>query len=259
MPYASNDGVRIHYHVAGDEARPPLVLQHGFSGSLHDLEEAGYVAALSASYRLILIDARGHGASDKPHDPDAYRPATMVADVVAVLDALGIDRAHYLGYSMGGRIGFGLAARAPGRCRSLLLGGASAGETDPATPDPFIPVLRRGPQAFADFWGERISPAWRERIRRNDTEALIACRSVRERHGHAAALPGLAVPTLLYCGDGDPLHDEMRATADGMPRACFTSLPGLDHLGAYLGAAQVVPPILTFLAEVDERGERDHP
>jgi pimeloyl-ACP methyl ester carboxylesterase len=70
MPYAHNAGVRIHSQVEGEGC--PLVLQHGFSESVVDWYESGYVDALSRDYRLILIDARGHGTSDKPHDPDAY-------------------------------------------------------------------------------------------------------------------------------------------------------------------------------------------
>jgi pimeloyl-ACP methyl ester carboxylesterase len=70
MPYADNGGVRIHYQVEGEG--PALVLQHGFTESTVDWYESGYVKALRTDYRLILVDARGHGASDKPHDPDAY-------------------------------------------------------------------------------------------------------------------------------------------------------------------------------------------
>src|SRR3984893_13969291 len=85
MPYADNGNVRIHYQVEGEG--PALVLQHGFTESVVDWYEAGYVEALRPDYRLILIDARGHGASDKPHDPDAYVLNRRVSDVVAVLDA----------------------------------------------------------------------------------------------------------------------------------------------------------------------------
>ena len=81
MPYACNGSVRIHYQVEG--RGPALVLQHGFTESLVDWYEAGYVDALKPDYRLVLIDARGHGASDKPHDPDAYLLGERVADVVA--------------------------------------------------------------------------------------------------------------------------------------------------------------------------------
>ena len=120
MPYADNDGVQIHYRVEGEG--PPLVLQHGFSESVVDWYEAGYVDALRSDYRLILIDARGHGASDKAHDPDAYELERRVADVVAVLDGLAIEKAVFWGYSMGGWIGFGTAKYSQERFRALVIG-----------------------------------------------------------------------------------------------------------------------------------------
>src|SRR5262252_7442562 len=86
MPYVDNDGVRIHYEVEGKG--PSLVLQHGFTHSLRRWYLHGYVDALRNDYELILIDARGHGESDKPHDPHAYTLAARVRDVVAVVDDL---------------------------------------------------------------------------------------------------------------------------------------------------------------------------
>ena len=65
------------------------------------------------AFNAVLFDARGHGKSDKTHEPAAYELALMVGDMVAVLDALGIDQAHYWGYSMGGKIGLGLARHYP--------------------------------------------------------------------------------------------------------------------------------------------------
>jgi len=70
MPYANNRGVQIRYEVEG--AGPPLILQHGFTCSIEDWYEGGYVAVLKADHRLVLVDARGHGGSDKPRDSAAY-------------------------------------------------------------------------------------------------------------------------------------------------------------------------------------------
>jgi len=70
MPYATHGDLRIHYETDG--SGPPLVLQHGYTLSLKRWYALGYVDALRARYRLILVDARGHGESDKPHDPAAY-------------------------------------------------------------------------------------------------------------------------------------------------------------------------------------------
>jgi pimeloyl-ACP methyl ester carboxylesterase len=86
MPVADNDGVRIHYQIEGDG--PPLVILHGFSDSMETWYELGYVNALNKSHQLILVDARGHGASDKPHDTAAYAKELMAADFVAELREL---------------------------------------------------------------------------------------------------------------------------------------------------------------------------
>src|SRR5215475_10599773 len=102
MPYTENAGVRIHYAVEG--SGPELVLLHGFMGSVDDWIARGYVASLRSNYRLILIDSRGHGQSDKPHAEVSYALDRRVADVTAVLDVLSVKTAHFWGYSMGGYI-----------------------------------------------------------------------------------------------------------------------------------------------------------
>ena len=80
--------------------------------------------ALKGDYRLILVDARGHGQSDKPQDPSAYGLEKRVADVTSVVDAMGVAKAHFWGYSMGGWIGFGMAKYAPDRVDRLVIGGS---------------------------------------------------------------------------------------------------------------------------------------
>ena len=82
MPYAINSGVRIHYEVEGEG--PPLVLHHGLAGCGEDWRDFGLTAVLRRTHRLILIDGRAFGASDKPHDPHAYTVAARVGDVTAV-------------------------------------------------------------------------------------------------------------------------------------------------------------------------------
>ena len=121
MPYATNQGVRIHYEVEGEG--PPLVLQHGGLDCLESWYELGYVDALKTVYQLILIDARGHGASDKPHEAHAYGLHWVVDDIRTVLDERHLPKAHFWGYSMGAYIGFGLAKYIPERCLSLIIGG----------------------------------------------------------------------------------------------------------------------------------------
>lgn len=102
----------------------PVILHDGFADSVQDLREWALVDAIaSEGFRVILADHRGHGRSDKPHDPAAYAMLLRVADAVAILDRLGIERAHFVGRSWGGRLCFGIGEYAPGRVRSLVIGG----------------------------------------------------------------------------------------------------------------------------------------
>ena len=114
------DETRIRYRDDGGPGLPVLVLG-GFLDPIELVARTPVVAALPRdALRLIWVDHRGHGASDAPHEPEAYSIDLRVGDVVAVLDDLGIERAGILGISWGGRLGFGVADRAPRRVRSLV-------------------------------------------------------------------------------------------------------------------------------------------
>jgi pimeloyl-ACP methyl ester carboxylesterase len=248
MPYATNQGVRIYYHVEGDG--PPLVLLHGMtSNSAHMWGETGYIDALKPDYRLILIDARGHGASDKPHDRSAYTWPIPVQDVVAVLDHLAIDQAHVMGYSSGGGVCFGLAAYAPHRVTSLLIGGM------PAQADSFAPfhhVDGTDPDAFFAALeaklGVRLPPEARARMATNDLQALAA--AAQDRPSLEEVLPQMPMPCLLFVGEADPWYPLVRENATRIPRATFVSFPGLGHGQVYRRADLVLPHVTQFLRAV---------
>jgi pimeloyl-ACP methyl ester carboxylesterase len=181
VPYADNNGIRIRYEVDG--SGPPLVLHVGFAGWLENWADAGYVAALRETNRLVLLDPRGQGRSDGLPDPAAYAANNRVGDILAVLDAEGIDRAHFWGYSMGGHVGYALGRLAPGRVRSLILGGASpfAGYPRSAEGDAMMDSLRKGMAGLAAQWEAEfpdcwLSPGERERTLASDAKALVAAR-----------------------------------------------------------------------------------
>lgn len=258
MPYATNDDIRIHYELDG--TGPPLVLLHGFTPSLEIWYDFGWVQRLRDRYQLVLIDARGHGRSDKPHNADAYRFALMTSDVVAVLDQLGLEQAHVLGYSMGGRIALGLGVFHPGRVRSLLVGGASGHDRDPDAPDPlaerWIAAMRaHGIAGLEPDWdaayGSLMTPALKVRFLTNDPAAFSAYLSWRERVGLLDALPTVQCPCLLFCGTEDAAHERARDTATRLPNVRFVSLPGLDHMTAWGRVDVVLPHVVRFLAKVD--------
>ena len=256
MPYADNQGVHIHYRTEGEG--PPLVLQHWAAATLDNWYDFGYVAALKNDYRLVLLDARGHGGSDKPQAPEAYTLEKRVGDIVAVLDDLGIATAHYFGYSMGGWIGFGVARFAPERFRSLIIGGA-----DPYTRDAdgwrqFIRIaVEEGPEAFVATWEEEfgaLPPALRERMLAYDYETLLVV--AQDHESLEAVLPTMRMPCLLYSGEMDE-PEPVEECAKQIPNATFFTLPGLDHGGAIIRSELVVPHVKKFLAEVDRQAGAD--
>ncbi len=248
MPYVSSQGLRIHYQVEGKG--PALVLHHGFGDSLESWYELGYVDALKDEYRLILIDARGHGASDKPHEPEAYSYPNVTADIVAVLDALTTPKAHYFGFSMGGKNGFAVAAYAPDRLDSLIVLAASASAQAHGPLDLWIASLRQGPQAVVSVW-ERdasVSPALRQRLLSNDVEALIAQRiQQKDPLGFEDILPTLPIPCLLMVGEADTSYAVVQGCSRLIPNATFVSFPNLGHTGSFLNRAELVGHLREFL------------
>jgi len=247
MSFINNNGVRIHYQVEGEG--PPLVLYHGMSDSLVSWQEYGYAGPLKKDYQLILIDSRGHGDSDKPHNPDAYTLLLRVADVVAVLDELGIGKAHYLGYSLGGWIGLGLAKYAPERLQSLIVGGAQPyGHSFEA----FRQILKGGIEgwvAAAEQMAGPLPPERRQRLLSNDAQALLASVTY-DRPNIAEMLPSVALPCLLFAGEADPICDLVRQCASDLPNAVFVSLPGLNHFQTVSRSDLLLPHITSFLAGV---------
>ena len=233
MPFAANEGVRIHFDVEGDG--PPLVLLHGFGVSGDAWRTSGHVDALSSEFQVITMDVRGHGRSDKPHDPAAYSLPKRVLDVTSVLDTVGVETAYFLGYSLGGITGFGICTYAPQRLRSAIVLGAH-------------PYAERLPEDFEE-WGQRyIDCGAKSAIERREAEsgplnheqkaeleardwkalgaALVATKRVQ---GLNEGLSHGRIPYLLLCGTGDEDHDLARQAAGEFANVSFTSLEGLDH------------------------------
>ena len=173
IEYFEHDGLRLAYRQDGEG--DPILLIHGFaSSSLVNWVSPGWFRTLTeAGYRVIAIDNRGHGLSAKPHDADEYTPTKMAADAAALLDHLGIENAHVMGYSMGARISAFLALEHPERVHSAVFGGlgigmvTGAGDWEPIgeallVEDPTTITHPRG-QMFRKFadqtWSDRISLA----------------------------------------------------------------------------------------------------
>jgi pimeloyl-ACP methyl ester carboxylesterase len=255
MPDAMSRDVRIHYDVEGNG--PPLVLFHGLTGSGERWRDTGYVAGLSDGFRLVLIDAPGHGRSDKPHDPAAYGRLSQAANVLAVLDELSIDAAHFWGHSMGGDVALTLGRHYPERINALVITGYSpfAAEGEEASEmAAWAADLKGGMPNFVAGYERRhgaLPDDARRRWLENDGEALAACVAsmIEESDGSQVAdLPDIAAPVMFLVGSEEPFVDLARQAADRLPNGTFVPLPGLDHVQTFFRSDVLLPHVKRFLA-----------
>jgi pimeloyl-ACP methyl ester carboxylesterase len=231
--FTSFDGVGIAYAVAGDG--PDALLLHGFAAD-HRVNwvAPGVVDALvAAGRRVIALDARGHGESDKPHDPVAYENDAMKRDAIGLLDHLGVVQVDVIGYSMGALVSTRIVPDEP-RTRSCVLGG--------------IGGRVRGRRGFSDEQRARIADALT-----TDDPSLITDPSARAFRAFAdqtgadrlalaaiqrAAAPEartrldeFRVPTLVLVGDDDTIAGPAEGLAERIAGAVAKTIKG-THLGA---------------------------
>jgi len=172
----------VDFHVEDYGNGPPLVLLHGFTGSTASW--APVSRDLARDHRVIAIDLIGHGASSAPSDPSRYAFGRALQDLAEVTARLGVARASWLGYSMGGRLALGMALDYPDRVSSLLLVSAIAGIQDEherhqrAEADELMArrIEEAGVEAFVEEW-ERL-PIW-ESQRMLPDEVSRAQREIR--------------------------------------------------------------------------------
>lgn len=249
--YQTSDGLSLRwYRWHGVADMPPLVLHHGFAASTHvNWIYPGVIAALRASKRpLIAIDARGHGASDKPHDPALYGEARMAADLRGLLDQLGVERFDLFGYSMGAVVALLVALDEP-RLGRLAIGGVGegvieCGGVDRRLLDPeYIAQALLSEDANAIVHpGALLFRMFAERTG-GDRQALAA--QLRALHSAPIALGQLRMPTLVLAGRLDRLARRPRRLADAIPDARLVMVPG-DHLAA-VARPELTAALLEFL------------
>jgi pimeloyl-ACP methyl ester carboxylesterase len=231
------------------------VLLSGFTSYLESWQELGYVDSLKDKYKLILIDLRGHGRSDKPHDPEAYRLKLLAEDVVVVLDDLGIRKAHFLGYSIGGRIGFGLAKYAPTRFQSFIIGGQTPrGKSEEATRW-WLQLLEKGMDAVTAMIETevRMTPEMKTRLLANDAKALSAMLMAPDyRASLEDVLPNITVPCLIFIGEADSNFAGAKECVKHIRSAEFVSFPGLNHAQVDSDSHLVLPHIIKFLEKASQ-------
>jgi pimeloyl-ACP methyl ester carboxylesterase len=221
-----SDGVRIHVMEAG--AGAPVVLLHGYT-SCCDASwfTDGMAKELARTHRVIGIDARGHGRSEKPHDPAKYPGDRMASDVLEVLDTLGVARAHFHGYSMGGGLVAQLMARAPERFITAGFGGSGVRETDEAMA---ASAAERDPKGL-DPDQDRGRAALAARADR-DNEALKAVQDGRTADPSSQApvdLTTISFPVLAVNGEFDAPISKTQRMQRELADFRAVILPGHGH------------------------------
>jgi pimeloyl-ACP methyl ester carboxylesterase len=244
MDFDSN-GIRLHYELHGSPKGTPVVLIHGFASDyrLNWVGTRWQEALTGAGYRVVGLDCRGHGSSEKPHDPAAYALETMAADVGDLLDHLRIDQANYIGYSMGARIGVQALLDLPGRLRWVVLGGVGWGGASHEAEE--IARAMRGEattsavaKTFHDFAAARPS---------NDLEALAACIVGAQPTPDPARLASITVPVLVVVGDQDDIVAGVDRFVESIPTARLVTVAGRNHMST-VPAREFKEAALEFLA-----------
>lgn len=254
MAYLTRDGVRIYYEDQGQG--PAVLLSHGYSST--SVMWRDQVAALKDRYRVIVWDLRGHGQSDYPGDPAAYSRDHTVADMAAILDQCGVERAVIGGLSLGGYVSLAFNMAHGNAVRALMLFDTGPGfKKDEAR----------------EAWNERA----RERAERLDREGLAALGGSdevraslhRSADGLAGAargmlaqhdgriiesLPDIDVPTLVLVGaDDTPFLPATDYMAKKIPQATKVVIPDAGHAANIHQPAAFNDAVTAFLDGLPNR------
>jgi pimeloyl-ACP methyl ester carboxylesterase len=254
--FSSFDGVEIAYYSwppdggAAEAALPPVVLHHGFAVNAQvNWVLPGVVRALTAAGRMVFaLDARGHGESDKPHDPASYGDSAMARDLSGLFDVIGAPQVHLAGYSMGGIVSLVTAAR-DRRISRLVVGGIGGAVTVAGgvqgglldrdaierallTDDPASITDKQAAQfrGFADMVG---------------CDRLALAAHMKAIRVNRIALQDITAPTLVLAGRDDPLAANPQLLADAIADAKVQLVPG-DHFTAVTDPG-FAPAIVAFL------------
>jgi pimeloyl-ACP methyl ester carboxylesterase len=250
--YTTWDDIAIAYQEWGEgESAPPVVLHHGFVADANaNWLAPGVVDALvAAGRRVIAPDARGHGRSDKPHDPAAYGEQRMARDLAILIDLIGAPQIDLVGYSMGAVVSL-IFSSEDERVRRLVVGGVGSGIVECGGVDRRAVSNESIIQALRAEDPSTLRASEAEAFRKladalgADREALVAQASSVYRG--EIALEHIAAPTLVLVGDADPLAVRPQVLAEALSRATLRIISG-DHMRA-VADPRFTQSIVDFLA-----------
>lgn len=251
MPAFLSDGVEIAYTDDGpqtDATQLPVLLIHGFASNIQmNWVSTGWVRDLTAAgYRVIAIDNRGHGQSQKLYEPGDYSGPLMAGDACCLLDHLNIPRAHVIGYSMGARIAAFLAIQNPERVASVVFGGMGANMVRPmAGTGPIAHALEASHIDDVTNPTARTFRAFAEQTR-SDLKALAVCIRSGRVPLTPEAVSKIGCPVLVAVGSEDVIGGSAAKLAEIIPGAISFEIAGREHMKA-VGDRTFKAEVLRFL------------
>ncbi len=269
--YTIND---LNYHVEERGTGAPVIMLHGFTGSTETWRPL--INKLEQAFRVITIDLPGHGQTDAPPETTRYRMELVADDLAGLLDRLQATPAHWLGYSMGGRLALYLACRLPQLVRSLILESASPGIIDPYERKARVEqdaslaqrIEREGIARFVDHWQSIPLFDTQKRLPEEVRSALRSQRLKNSAAGLANSLRGmgtgaqpelwselefLKMPVLLITGEDDQKFTGInRRMAAAISGSRLETVPNTGH-AVHLESADLYGDlVLNFLSILSE-------
>jgi pimeloyl-ACP methyl ester carboxylesterase len=242
----NSDSVEIAFDDVGQGE--PVLLIHGFaSNGRVNWVDTGWVKTLvDGGFRVITMDNRGHGESEKLYNPDLYSAAEMAEDARRLLDHLGIRRAHVMGYSMGARIAAFLTIAHPARVGSAVFAGLASRMITGVGGGPEIAkALEAASLLDVTDVSARSFRVFAEQTR-GDLRALAACIKSSRVKITAEMLATIKVPVLVVVGEKDDVAGEIGPLLAAIPGSTGISLPKRNHMNA-VGDKLYKEAVLTFL------------
>jgi pimeloyl-ACP methyl ester carboxylesterase len=259
MPKINRDGVEIYYEVHG--GGPPLLLTHGYSSTSEMWK--GQIAALSKHYKLVVWDMRGHGRSDYPDDASAYSEALTVADMSALLDEVGADRAIVGGLSLGGYMSLAFYRAHPARVRALLIIDTGPGFKKDDAREAWNKRAHDTGDRFEREGLAGLTSGSRERssVSHRDVSGLArAARGMLTQHDARVIelLPDIKVPSLVVVGAEDaPFLAASDYMAAKIPEAKKVVIPAAGHAVNIDQPQAFIDAVLPFLDSLPQSATRE--
>jgi 3-oxoadipate enol-lactonase len=253
------NGIAINYEMSGRERGPWLIFSNSLATTLHMWDRTA--KDLSATHRILQYDQRGHGQTEAT--PGRYTFELLTADIIALMDALGIAKASWCGISMGGATGMCAVQKHPDRFDRMAICDTT-GQSTPASSQQWeariANVQKNGMQAEVESTINRWCPPeivranpphldlLRKMIRETPVNGFVGCSAALANHDYRTGMPGVKNPVLYMCGEKDGNNTAvMRTMHQEFPASKYVELPGAGHISNMDRPAEFSKALRDFL------------